>query len=102
MGLAWVRCQLPLAAPPACKMSCSTDAADCSAAGPELALLQAGLPLAFWAELSFPAALKWETALQGLFASWTEQQGALLAAEAVLQGWELELYEQPDYVMAYR
>lgn len=41
-------------------------------------------------------------ALQGLLASWAELQGALLAADAILQGCELQLYEPADYVMVFR
>ena len=40
--------------------------------------------------------------MQGLFATWTELQGTLLAADAVLQGCELQLYEPPDYVIVFR
>ena len=40
--------------------------------------------------------------LQGLFTAWVERQGAMLAAGALLQGCELQLYEDPDYLMIFR
>ena len=41
-------------------------------------------------------------AVQGLFTTWAQLQGALLAADAILQGCPLQLYEPPDYVVVFR
>ena len=40
--------------------------------------------------------------LQGLFTAWVEREGAMLAVGALLQGCELQLYEDPDYLMIFR
>ena len=42
------------------------------------------------------------TCSQGLFTAWVEREGARLAAGAILQGCELSLYEDPDYLMVFR
>ena len=40
--------------------------------------------------------------VQGLFTAWVEREAALLAAGILLQGCELRLYEDPDYIMVFR